>query len=390
MEDYRVHLAAENREREEFIQAVRNDRSGAVSSRVGLSLMYTFIIFSSVTLNSFRTNSLRTVSIFSQLKALVIRDLQLQLQDRIGLAFSWATGIAISIIIGSIYLNIPKTAAGAFTRGGVMFIGLLFNVFTSFTHLPAQMLGRPIMWRQTSCCFYRPGALAMANLISDIPFSFPKIFMFSLNLYMMAGLTRDGGAFFTYFIIVYFTFLALSAFFRFLGSISFSFDTAARMASVLVMSMVLYSGYMIPEPAMKRWLAWLYHINPVNYAFSALMANEFKSLDISCEGPYILPNGPDYPTILGPNQICTLRGSKSGNPIVVGADYIRASFNYSTSNIWRNFGIECAYIVLFMTCLFLAVENLALGSGMPTIKVFAKENTERKKLNAALQAQMLY
>ncbi|KNF06343.1 hypothetical protein PSTG_00229 [Puccinia striiformis f. sp. tritici PST-78] len=51
---------------------------------------------------------------------------------------------------------------------------------------------------------------------------------------------------------------------------------------------------------------------------------------------------------------------------------------------------RCAYIVLFMTCLFLAVENLALGSGMPTIKVFAKENTERKKLNAALQAQMLY
>ncbi|KAI9610870.1 hypothetical protein H4Q26_008714 [Puccinia striiformis f. sp. tritici PST-130] len=369
MEDYRVHLAAENREREEFIQAVRSDRSGAVPSK-----------------------SPRTVSMFSQLKALVIRDLQLQLQDRIGLAFSWATGIAISIIIGSIYLNIPKTAAGAFTRGGVIFIGLLFNVFTSLcerslhpatcpnvgkTHYVATDL---VLFLPTRC--FGNGQLDIRHTIFH-----PQDFMFSLNLYMMAGLTRDGGAFFTYFIIVYFTFLALSAFFRFLGSISFSFDTAARMASVLVMSMVLYSGYMIPEPAMKRWLVWLYHINPVNYAFSALMANEFKGLDISCEGPYILPNGPGYPAILGPNQICTLRGSKPGNPIVAGADYIRASFNYSTSNIWRNFGIECAYIVLFMTCLFLAVENLALGSGMPTINVFAKENAERKKLNAALQAQ---
>ncbi|KAI9625129.1 hypothetical protein KEM48_008528 [Puccinia striiformis f. sp. tritici PST-130] len=282
MEDYRVHLAAENREREEFIQAVRSDRSGAVPSK-----------------------SPRTVSMFSQLKALVIRDLQLQLQDRIGLAFSWATGIAISIIIGSIYLNIPKTAAGAFTRR------LIY-----------------------------PNDLTASQRFDSNPASDQVLF-----------------------------------------------DTAARMASVLVMSMVLYSGYMIPEPAMKRWLVWLYHINPVNYAFSALMANEFKGLDISCEGPYILPNGPGYPAILGPNQICTLRGSKPGNPIVAGADYIRASFNYSTSNIWRNFGIECAYIVLFMTCLFLAVENLALGSGMPTINVFAKENAERKKLNAALQAQ---
>ncbi|KAA1138815.1 hypothetical protein PGTUg99_015044 [Puccinia graminis f. sp. tritici] len=364
MEDYRVYLAAENRDRENFLQAVKNDRSSAVPSKSPL-----------------------TVSIFSQLKALVIRDLQLQLQDRMGLAFSWATAITISIIIGSIYLNIPKTAAGAFTRGGVIFIGLLFNVFISFTQLPGQMLGRPIMWRQTAFCFYRPGALAIANSISDIPFSAPKIFLFSLILYMMAGLTRDAGAFFTYFIIVYFTFLALSSFFRFLGSISFSFDTAARMASALVMSMVLYSGYMIPEPAMKRWLVWIYHINPVNYAFSALMANEFKRLDILCEGGFILPNGPGYPTTLGPNQICTLRGSKPGNPIVSGADYIAASFNYQTNTVWRNFGIECAYIVLFMTCLFLAVENLALGSGMPAINVFAKENAERKKLNAALQAQ---
>jgi len=364
MEDYRAYLAAENRDREEFFEAVKDDRSGAVPKKSPL-----------------------TVSIFSQLKALIIRDLQLKVQDRLGLAFSWATAISISIIIGSIYLNTPRTAAGAFTRGGVIFIGLLFNVFISFTELPSQMLGRPIMWRQTAFCFYRPGALALANSISDIPFSAPKVFLFSLILYMMAGLARDAGAFFTYFTIVYFTFLALSSFFRFLGSISFSFDTAARMASAFVMCMVLYSGYMIPEPAMKRWLVWIYHINPVNYAFSALMSNEFKRLEIACVGPFILPNGPGYPTTLGPNQICTLRGSKPGNPLVSGADYVRAAFNYSTGDVWRNFAIECGYIALFMTALFLAVENLALGSGMPAINVFAKENAETKKLNAALQAQ---
>lgn len=364
MEDYRVYLAAENRDREEFFEAVKDDRSGAVPKKSPL-----------------------TVSIFSQLKALIIRDLQLKVQDRLGLAFSWATAISISIIIGSLYLNTPNTAAGAFTRGGVIFIGLLFNVFISFTELPSQMLGRPIMWRQTAFCFYRPGALALANSISEIPFSAPKVFLFSLILYMMAGLVRDAGAFFTYFTIVYFTFLALSSFFRFLGSISFSFDTAARMASAFVMCMVLYSGYMIPEPAMKRWLVWIYYINPVNYAFSALMSNEFKRLDIACVGPFILPNGPGYPTTLGPNQICTLRGSKPGNPLVSGTDYVRAAFNYSTGDVWRNFAIECGYIVLFMTALFLAVENLALGSGMPAINVFAKENAETKKLNAALQAQ---
>ncbi|PLW22332.1 hypothetical protein PCASD_11177 [Puccinia coronata f. sp. avenae] len=342
MEEYRAHVAAENRDREEFFQAVKNSRRRAVSKKAS-------------------THPNLDMSIFSQLKALVIRDLQLTLQDRVGLAFSWATAIAISIIVGSVYLNIPKTAAGAFTRGGVIFLGLLFNVFISFTQLPAQMIGRPIMWRQTAFCFYRPGALAIANSISDIPFSAAKIFVFSFILYLMAGLTRDGQAFFTYFIIVYVAFLSLSAFFRFLGSISFSFDTAARAASAFLIAMVLYCGYMIPQPAMKGWLVWIYYINPVNYAFSALMANEFKRLDLACSQP--------------------------GNPNVSGSDYIRASFNYSSHTVWRNFGIVCGYAVAFTIALFLAVENLALGSGMPAINVFAKENAERKKLNAALQAQ---
>lgn len=46
----------------------------------------------------------------------------------------------------------------------------------------------------------------------------------------MAGLYSNAGALFTFYLIVYTTFLALSSFFRLLGVISFNFDTAARMA----------------------------------------------------------------------------------------------------------------------------------------------------------------
>jgi hypothetical protein len=139
---------------------------------------------------------------------LVIRDVQLTLQDRKSLVFEWATALSISIVIGSVFLDQPLTTAGAFTRGGVIFMGLLFNVFMceqktlllaltsvkkdvwsdlssglfclAFSELPKQMLGRPIMWRQTSFCFYRPGARALAGAIAEIPFSLPKVFIFSL------------------------------------------------------------------------------------------------------------------------------------------------------------------------------------------------------------------
>lgn len=64
-----------------------------------------------------------------QVKALVIRQVQLKMQDRFDLVVSFATAIIVALICGSVYLQLPQTSAGAFTRGGVIFIAILFNSF---------------------------------------------------------------------------------------------------------------------------------------------------------------------------------------------------------------------------------------------------------------------
>lgn len=84
----------------------------------------------------------------------------------------------------------------------------------------------------------------------------------------MAGLARNAGAYFTYYALIYSGFLALSSFFRLLGCLCSSYDLAARLAATLVTAMVLYSGYIIPVYAMKRWLFWIYYMNPLNWGFS--------------------------------------------------------------------------------------------------------------------------
>jgi ATP-binding cassette subfamily G (WHITE) protein 2 (SNQ2) len=72
------------------------------------------------------------------------------------------------------------------------------------------------------------------------------------------------------------------------------------------------------------------------YAFAAAMSNEFKRINLLCEGIYITPIGPGYPATLGPNQVCTLAGATPGNPIVPGRDYIYASFRFEIAHQWRN------------------------------------------------------
>lgn len=108
-----------------------------------------------------------TVSFFTQVYALFLRQLILNLQDKLSIYSSFFTSIAIAFISGSCFYNLPESAAGAFTRGGVLFIAMLFNALNAFSELPTQMQGRPIMYKQVQYRFYRPGALSIAQTLAD-------------------------------------------------------------------------------------------------------------------------------------------------------------------------------------------------------------------------------
>jgi ATP-binding cassette subfamily G (WHITE) protein 2 (SNQ2) len=122
----------------------------------------------------------------------------------------------VALLVGSVFYQQPTSASGAFTRGGVLFLGLLFNALTSFSELPGQMMvcsipggcnsayvqGRPILYRQVGYRFYRPAAFALAAVIADIPYNATNIFAFTIILYFMAGLYTSAGAYFTFYLFV--------------------------------------------------------------------------------------------------------------------------------------------------------------------------------------------
>ncbi|KAG8718374.1 hypothetical protein FRC09_012757 [Ceratobasidium sp. 395] len=328
------------------------------------------------------------VSYFSMVKTLVWRQWLMQIQDTFTIFTSFATAIIIAIVSGSVYLNLPLTAAGAFTRGGVIFLALLFNALNAFSELPAMMMGRPILYKQLSYRFYRGSALSVAQTITDIPLTSIRILLFSIIIYFMCGLERSAGGFFTFYLFTYLTFLVMTAFFRLIGIVCKGYDTAARLAAVIITLMVLYAGYMIPVYSMKRWLFWIWYMNPLNYGFASMMENEFYRISMACVGPYIIPHNvpgiTKYPETLGPNQACTLLGASPGEPQVSGNAYMAAGFEYQKNQIWRNFGILVLYWVAFIALQIIAMEKFQHGANARAITIFAKESAETKKRNQHL------
>ncbi|KAG8628110.1 hypothetical protein KVT40_003983 [Elsinoe batatas] len=326
--------------------------------------------------------SVYSVPFYLQVWALMKRQFTLKWQDRFSLTVSWITSIVIAIVLGTVWYKVPETTAGAFIRGGLLFISLLFNAFTAFGELGSTMLGRPIVNKHRAYAFYRPSALWVAQIGVDICFASAQIFVFSVIVYFMCGLVLSAGAFFTFVLLIISGYLGMTLFFRTVGCLCPDFDYAIKFAAFIITLLVLTSGYLIQWAQSQVWLRWIYYINPLGLGFSALMENEFGRLDMTCTAESLIPSGPEYNNIQ--NQVCTLGGSRAGSLKVDGGDYIAQTFNYNVGDLWRNFGIIIALTLFFLGTNTWLGEFVRWGAGGRTITLYTKESEEEKKLNADL------
>jgi ABC-type multidrug transport system permease subunit/ABC-type multidrug transport system ATPase subunit len=138
----------------------------------------------------------------------------------------------------------------------------------------------------------------------------------------------------------------MTAMFRTVGACFADFDDASKISGLLMLASAMYSGYMLPKPSMHPWFVWIYWINPLSYAFEALLSNEFHEKLIPCVENNLVPNGPGY-TDLTYQSCAGVRGALPGEVSLTGDNYLM-SLSYSYDHLWRNFGIIWAWWALFL------------------------------------------
>ncbi|KAJ6601432.1 ABC-2 type transporter-domain-containing protein [Mycena vulgaris] len=366
-EKYKLLMQTEKADQEAFRAAVAADKKKGVSKK-----------------------SPYTLGFMGQVRALTVRQFQMKMQDKFHLYTSFTLSTVLAIVLGAAFINLPTTSAGAFTRGGIIFAALLTTCLDAFGEMPSQMLGRPILRKQTSYSMYRPSAIAVANTFADLPFSAARVLIFNIPVYFMTNLNRSAGGFWTFHLFNYIAYLTMQGFFRTFGLLCTNFHTAFRLAVFFIPNFVEYTGYIVPVLRMKRWLFWIYYINPIAYAWQACMENEFMRIQLTCDGNYIVPRNvgglSKYPDGLGPNQACTLFGASAGSSSVSGEAYISAGYGLDSANLWkRNFLVLFGFMLVFQLSQILSLEFFPQYDQNLTVQIFAKENSETKKLNSRLK-----
>jgi ATP-binding cassette subfamily G (WHITE) protein 2 (PDR) len=193
-------------------------------------------------------------------------------------------------------------------------------------------------------------------MLMDMPYKIGNAIGFNLVLYFMVHLRREPGPFFFFLLITFTLTLVMSMLFRFMASVSRSLPQALAPAGILILAIVIYTGFAIPIKNMLGWARWINYLDPVAYGFEALMVNEFHGRNFTCSN--VIPSGPGYDTTPN-NKICTVVGSVEGSLVVNGDAFINGSYAYNHANKWRNFGILLAFLVGLMVSYLVAAEYVS-------------------------------
>ncbi|RDB27092.1 Brefeldin A resistance protein [Hypsizygus marmoreus] len=317
-----------------------------------------------------RKRSPFTISIPMQARAVMKRRVQILMGNKSATAMNLFSFVFQGIIVGTVFLKIPEATSAYFSRGGVLFFALLFAALSSMAEIPALFIQRPIVHRQEKAAMYHPFIEGLALTLVDIPITFLTTIIFAILLYFIVGLQQSAGQFFIFYLFLFTMSVVMKAWFRGIAASFKSEATAQSVAGIMLLGMVIYTGYTIPKRNMIGALKWISHINPLRYGFESIVANEFHTLKGLCSN--LVPSGPGYEGITLDNQVCATVGAVAGQDFVDGNQFILLSYDYSYSNVWRNFGIIVAFGIAFIVALLLFSEYNTATASDTTMVLFKR------------------
>ncbi|KAJ5224589.1 ABC multidrug transporter C [Penicillium citrinum] len=315
-----------------------------------------------------RVRSPYTISVMQQINLCMVRGFQ-RLKGDASLTLSQLIGnFIMALIIGSVFFNLQDTTDSFYSRGALLFFAVLLNAFSSALEILTLYAQRPIVEKQARYAMYHPFTEAVASMLCDMPYKLLNTVTFNVTLYFMTNLRRTPGAFFTFLLFSLVTTLTMSMIFRSIAAYSRTLSQALVPAAILILGLVIYTGFTIPPTNMLGWSRWMNYIDPIGYGFESLMVNEFHNRNFTCLNDSFIPSyGVSYM-----NKICNTGGARLGQDIVEGDNYLHDNFQYSNTHKWRNLGIMFGFMIFFLAFYLVGTEYISESKSKGEVLLFRR------------------
>eukprot|EP01034_Spumella_vulgaris_P047573 gene47573-biopygen39029 len=155
--------------------------------------------------------------------------------------------------------------------------------------------------------------------------------------------------------------LSVTQFFRLLAGVLPSAIDAQPLAAIVVMLMILFSGFIVPKSNIPAGWEWFYRINPIAYVLSAVTTNEFLA--------------PDYDYLVCPDAAC-VEMKRFGNVVL-------ESRGNKTEQVWVWYSIAILIgfylFFLFLTLLSLTYFKIEPIPPPPIVIDYSDDKVEEDK-----------
>ncbi|POS78197.1 hypothetical protein DHEL01_v203413 [Diaporthe helianthi] len=326
-----------------------------------------------------RSKSPYTLSVPMQVQLCLSRGFQRLRGDMTFFTITVAANLVIALALGSIYYDLAPTAETLNSKCILLYFAILFNGLSCALEIFSLYVQRPIVEKHYRYALYHPFSEAISSIITELPNKVLSAIFFNIPLYFMTGLRREAGPFFTFFLFSFTCTFTMSMIFRTIAQGSRSIQQALTPAAMLILGLVIYTGFVIPTRSMQGWLRWINYIDPIAYAYESLVANEFSGRKFPCT--QFIPMGPAYMDASPEQRACATSGALPGQDFIDGDLYINNLYGYSHSHI--NFGILVAFVLFFMMCYIAAAEYMSLDPSKGEILVFRQGHAPKSPKSSA-------
>jgi ABC-type multidrug transport system ATPase subunit/ABC-type multidrug transport system permease subunit len=201
--------------------------------------------------------------------------------------------LGLQILFGTVYYKLKYADAGGVSSLiAVMFLSTMFiGMMSVMVSMPVLLRARAVMYRERASRMYAPEVHAASFALIELPWTLFVCSVVVPPMYFMVGLNPVPASFFFYLFVVFvFSYMIIS-----LGhaivSVVPTADTAVSLLSAIVPVFFLFGGLLIPKSDIPVYWQWLYRLDPMSYAVTAVAGPQFVPRH-ACSGAYPAGNCP--------------------------------------------------------------------------------------------------
>jgi len=165
---------------------------------------------------------------------------------------------------------------------GFYFFMAIFMLMSALS--PVELvfpLERGVFLKEEGSKLYSTFNYFLSRNIVELPASFIFPLLATLIMYWFVGLSSTPGQFFITYLIAYLLTVNGLSLGLLLGAMIEDQKAVAEVTPILLLPLVLFSGFFKNSASLPRWIGWVEYISPIKYGFSSWMQNEVSEASTS-------------------------------------------------------------------------------------------------------------